>query len=85
MKLYQHTQGKDGSGLEMSKHAHWHAALTDVEDCAGESFSGMMGLIDFFLEEATGADSLKALTKTDITMVLSYTREAYLVVSFLLI
>ena len=68
----------------MDGHVYRHAAHTDVAKRAGGSFSGMKGLVNFFTYEAPNVANSKALTTTDISMVTSYTREAYLVVSLIL-
>ena len=68
----------------MSKHIQRNSALLDVMELSRGGFSGMKGVVDFFVNEAPNVADLKALTATDIPMVASYTREAYLAVILLL-
>ena len=78
-------QGKGGCSLTMVKHVQRHVACTDLIEHASRAFSGMNRLVDFFANEAPNFDNSKALTSTDIPMVKSYAREAYLTVTLLLI
>ena len=69
----------------MDEHVQRHITLTDMAEHDRGYFSGIKGLVNFFSEKALNVSNSKVLTMTEIPVVKSYSREAYLTVILLLI
>ena len=69
----------------MDEHVQRHIILTYMVEHDRRYFSGIKGLVNFFSEKALNVSNSKVLTMTEIPVVKSYSREAYLTVILLLI
>ena len=68
----------------MADQVQHQSSLIDVVERSRGAFSGTKGIVNYFSKESPNITNLKALNATEIHMVESYTREAYLqVIHFL--